>query len=170
VSVEPPERAPVAGWREQFPYRLDADDLVSRREFLRISVVSSGALFGGTLLLGVLGSLTDQRRGGTAVEVARRSELQPNEVRYFNFPGPEDHAVLINLPDQGPVAYSQKCTHLSCAVYYQTEPAPRLFCPCHEGVFSVADGSPTAGPPQRRLPRIRLEQRGDTLYAVEEIP
>jgi hypothetical protein len=34
----------------------------------------------------------------------------------------------------------------------------------------VADGSPTAGPPQRRLPRIRLEQRGDALYAVEEVP
>jgi Rieske Fe-S protein len=169
VSIEPPDRAPATGWREQFPYRLDADDLVSRREFLRIAVLTSGALFGGTLLLAGLGTVNNARRTGAAVPIARAAELQPNEVRYFTFPGPEDHAMLINLPG-GPVAYSQKCTHLSCAVYYQSEPSERLYCPCHEGIFSVADGEPVAGPPQRRLPRIRLEQRDGILYAVEEVP
>ena len=170
MSVERPEPARVPRWRRQFPYRLDADDLVTRREFLRISVIGSGALFAGTVALAGLGTVTDARRTGEAVAVAKLSELHPNEVRYFTFPGPEDHAVLINLADRGPVAYSQKCTHLSCAVYYQSEPNERLYCPCHEGIFSVADGEPVAGPPQRRLPRIVLEQRGDTLYAVEEMP
>ncbi len=169
MSVEPPDRAPVARWRTEFPYRLDADDLVTRREFLRIAVLSSGALFGGTLLLGALSTVDNQRRSAGAVEVARLSELQPNEVRYFTYPGPDDHAMLINLPS-GPVAYSQKCTHLSCAVYPRSEPTRDLYCPCHEGVFSINDGEPLAGPPQRRLPRIRLEQRADILYAVEQIP
>jgi Rieske Fe-S protein len=169
MSVEPPDRVPVAKWRTEFPYRLDADDLVSRREFLRIAVLSSGALFGGTLLLGALGTVNDQRRTGQAVAVARPAALQPNEVRYFTFPGPEDHAGLINAPG-GPVAYSQKCTHLSCAVYYRSEPSSQLYCPCHEGIFSVADGEPIAGPPQPRRPRKPHEQHGDTRYAVEEIP
>jgi Rieske Fe-S protein len=170
MSVERPPRPQVPSWRTEFPYRLDADDLVTRREFLRIAVLSSGALFGGTLLLAGLGTVNDQRRSAGAVEVARLSELQPNEVRYFRYPGPDDHAMLINLPDRGPVAYSQKCTHLSCAVYPRSEPTRDLYCPCHEGIFSIDDGAPIAGPPQRRLPRIRLEQRGDILYAVEEIP
>ena len=66
------------------------------------------------------------------------------------------------------VAYSQKCTHLSCAVYYQPE-RERLYCPCHEGVFDPVTGEPVAGPPQRRLAD-RPAQDGDTLYAVGHVP
>jgi Rieske Fe-S protein len=45
-----------------------------------------------------------------------------------------------------------------------------LLCPCHDGKFDALTGEPIAGPPQRRLPRIRLEQRGGELYAIEEVP
>jgi Rieske Fe-S protein len=110
--------------------------------------------------------------GKTHVErkaIIKASEVPPGTAHYFNYPGSEDQAVLINIPGQGFVAYSQKCTHLSCAVFYQKD-EQRLYCPCHEGIFSVADGEPVAGPPQRRLPRIRLEQRDGILYAVEEVP
>lgn len=162
-----PDRVPA--WRLQFPYRHDADELVARREFLRVALVGSGALSAGTILLAVLGTL-ERPTEHPAVAVARVSELEPNEVRYFTYPGPEDQAVLINRPDSGPVAFSQKCTHLACAVYYQAEPDERLFCPCHDGVFSALTGDPVAGPPQRRLPRIVLEQRGDELFAVDVVP
>ncbi len=56
------------------------------------------------------------------------------------------------------MAYSQKCTHLSCAVYYEKE-QNRLECPCHQGFFSITDGSVLQGPPQRALPRVALEQK-----------
>ncbi len=62
-------------------------------------------------------------------------------------------------------AYSQKCTHLSCAVVYSPE-RDRLECPCHDGVFSVATGAVEQGPPPRPLQRIELEQRPDGIYAV----
>jgi len=63
------------------------------------------------------------------------------------------------------VAYSQKCTHLSCAVYYSKE-SNKLECPCHRGYFDVNDGRVLAGPPTRPLPRIELEARGDQLIAI----
>ena len=63
------------------------------------------------------------------------------------------------------MAYSQKCTHLSCAVY-PSDDGRRLECPCHEGYFSVEDGRVLQGPPPRPLPEIVLEWRGDELWAT----
>jgi nitrite reductase/ring-hydroxylating ferredoxin subunit len=158
----------IPGWRAQFPYRLDADDVVTRREFLRFSILSSGALFLGTVVLAILAPF---RRGPAPAPLAigRADELPTGAARYFRFPGPRDEAVVINTRERGLVAYSQKCTHLSCSVTYQAE-RDRLFCPCHDGVFSPLTGEPVAGPPQRPLPRIVLERRGDTIYAVDQVP
>lgn len=153
--------------RTEFPYRNDLDAAVSRREFLRFAVLGSGALFLGTVGLAVAGAVDDRRRGEPKA-IVRVGDLRPGEAFYFNYPGDDDQAVLLNLPS-GLVAYSQKCTHLACAVYYQQE-RERLFCPCHDGVFSITDGEPIAGPPQRRLPRIILETRGGMIYAIEERP
>ena len=42
--------------------------------------------------------------------------------------------------DRDLVAYSQKCTHLSCAVIPRPEKGV-LHCPCHEGFFDLRSGS-----------------------------
>jgi len=63
------------------------------------------------------------------------------------------------------VAYGQKCTHLSCAVYFSAK-EDRLECPCHQGFFSVRDGSVLQGPPPRPLPQITLERDNAKLIAV----
>ena len=86
-------------------------------------------------------------------------------VVYFQYPDPDDQAMLLHLPGGLFVAFSQQCTHLSCAVYFQAE-HERLYCPCHEGVFNPLTGDPVAGPPVRRLPRVRLRREGDLLLAV----
>jgi nitrite reductase/ring-hydroxylating ferredoxin subunit len=163
-----PARVRPGRWRAAFPYHWDADDLVSRRELLRFAVLASGSLFAGTAVLAVLGWL-DSRRRGTPKPIVRASEVPEGTAHYFTYPEPDDQAVLLHLPGDRWVAYSQKCTHLSCAVYYQAE-QQRLYCPCHEGVFDVATGDVVAGPPQRRLPRITLRRDGDLLMAVEEVP
>ncbi|MCC7104026.1 MAG: Rieske 2Fe-2S domain-containing protein [Chloroflexi bacterium] len=155
-------------WRAEFPYHWDTDALVSRRELLRFAVLTSGTLFAGTAVLALLGWF-DNRRRGTPKPIARVTDVPEGEALYFAYPEAGDQAMLLHLPGGRFVAYSQKCTHLSCAVYYQPE-RTRLYCPCHEGVFDVATGEPTAGPPQRRLPRIALRQEGDMLLAVEETP
>lgn len=155
-------------WRAEFPYHWDADDLVSRRQLLQVTIYTSGALFSVTALLAFLG-LVRQRSRTAPQPIARVSEVAEGEARYFHYPAADDEAVLLHLPGGRFVAYSQTCTHLSCSVYYQHE-EERLFCPCHSGVFDALTGEPTAGPPQRPLPRIALRQEGDTIYAVERTP
>jgi Rieske Fe-S protein len=63
------------------------------------------------------------------------------------------------------VAYSQVCTHLSCAVVYD-KAENQIVCPCHRGVFDVNQGTPVAGPPTRPLPRVKLDLRDDQFYAT----
>ncbi len=151
-------------WQTEFPYHWDADDLVSRRELLHFAVSTSGALFAGTVLLAILGLAPPPARADEQ-PIARAADVSEGSAFYFNYPGPADGAVLLHLPGGGFVAYSQRCTHLSCSVFYQEE-RRRLLCPCHEGVFDPRTGEPVAGPPRRRLPQIALRQEGDQIYAV----
>ncbi|MBI4499283.1 MAG: Rieske 2Fe-2S domain-containing protein [Chloroflexi bacterium] len=141
--------------------------MVSRRELLHLAVYTSGALFAGTALLAVLGLLRRPPRAAPQ-PVARVEEVAEGQAFYFHYPTPDDEAVLLHLPGGRFVAYSQKCTHLACSVYYQPERG-RLFCPCHDGVFDPVTGEPVAGPPPRRLPQIVLRREGDLIYAVERV-
>ncbi len=151
-------------WQAEFPYHWDADDLVSRRQLLQFAVYTSGALFASTALLALLG-LIERPRSATTQPIARVNEVPEGQAFYFHYPQPDDQAMLLHLPGGRFVAYSQRCTHLSCAVYYQPERG-RLYCPCHDGVFNPLTGDPVAGPPQRRLPQIQLRREGDQILAV----
>ena len=155
-------------WRLKFPYHWDADELISRRELLRFTVYTSGSIFAVTTLLAILG-LLKQEPVAERRAIARVDEVPEGGVKYFEYPGKGDQAVLLHLAGGGFVAYNQTCTHLSCAVYYQ-EAHKQLVCPCHEGIFNPLTGDPVAGPPRRRLERIEISQEGDTLYAVAVIP
>ena len=83
----------------------------------------------------------------------------------FRYPSEDSPCIAIRTPEGRLVGYSQVCTHLSCAVVYE-QSENQLLCPCHRGVFDVNQGTPVAGPPSRALPRVKLEQRGDQIYAV----
>lgn len=155
-------------WRADFPFGWDADDLVSRRQLLQWSVWASGALFASTGLLAALSFLRDRRRG-TVRAIVAASAVPVGEAHYFSYPGANDHAILLRLAERRFVAYSGKCTHLSCAVYWDARRG-RLLCPCHEGVFHPETGDVLAGPPPRPLPRIALEERDGVLYAMGETP
>src|SRR6185295_12150544 len=92
-------------------------------------------------------------------------ELAVGGVKLFSYPTPDDPCIMVRTGVDKVVAFSQKCTHLSCAVYYAKE-ENRLECPCHEGYFSVEDGSVLQGPPPRGLPRIVLSREGNALVAT----
>ncbi len=155
----------VKRWRSEFPYHWDADDLVSRRELLNFAIYTSGALFAGTAVIAILGALRRRARTTEPRPIARVGDVAPGSAVYFAYPEQDEQAMLLRLPDGRFVAYNQRCTHLSCAVYYQPERG-RLYCPCHEGVFNPETGDPVAGPPPRRLEQVILRQEGDTLYAL----
>ena len=92
-------------------------------------------------------------------------EIPVQGVKLFTYPGPEDSCILVRTSEDRYAAFSQKCTHLSCAVYYVAEKR-RLECPSHQGYFSIEDGSVLQGPPTRPLPRVILERRGTELIAI----
>ena len=83
----------------------------------------------------------------------------------FSYPTSEDPCILIRTGRDGFAAYSQKCTHLSCAVIPRIDEGV-IHCPCHAGVFDLRTGRNIAGPPPRPLPRIELDVDGDDVYAV----
>lgn len=153
-------------WQQEFPYHWNSDEAISRRELLNFAVYSSGALFAATAVLAGLG-FRPRSSSGPAVQVARMSDVPPGQAVYFHYPSSAlgDEAMLLHLPNGQFAAYNQTCTHLSCGVFYQPE-RQRLFCPCHEGIFSPETGEPVAGPPQRRLTRITLRQQDGVIYAT----
>jgi Rieske Fe-S protein len=153
-------------WRQEFPYPWDEDEVVTRRDTLRFLLAGSGALFLATGVLAVLGNLPTSPKV-QAVPIAKVGELAENQWKVFNFPDQYAQGILINLPQKGLVAYSDVCTHLSCAVLYQND--GKLHCPCHDGLFDAATGNVLAGPPTRPLPLIQLAIHNGTIYAVKEV-
>ena len=151
-------------WRQDFPIDWPEDHYVSRRDFTKFMVLTSFAFVIGQVWI-ALQNFFRTRRGEPAIrQIARADQMPIGGALIFEYPAPHDTCLLLRLNEQEFVAYSQKCTHLSCAVVPQLE-SNRLYCPCHEGAFDLASGAPTAGPPQRPLPRIKLEIYGDAIYA-----
>lgn len=155
-------------WRKEFPYPWGEDEVVTRRDTLRFLLAGSGALFLATGVLAIVGDLPSGAQV-KAVPIARVGELAENAWKVFDFPDQYAQGILINLPGKGLVAYSDVCTHLSCAVTYQ-KGSKQLYCPCHEGFFDAATGEVLAGPPTRPLPLIELAVQDDIIYAVKVVP
>ena len=62
-----------------------------------------------------------------------------------------------NWSPAGYVAYSKLCTHLGCPVGLYEQQLQLLVCPCHQSMFTVADGGyPIFGPAPRPLPQLPL--------------
>src|SRR5262245_29380603 len=136
-------------WRDEFAIEAATEKYVARRQFAKFLILTSLGMFIGNLWILVRSwfageaSLAPQR-------VASLSDIPVGEMKLFSYPTPEDPCIMIRTAPDTLVAYSQKCTHLSCAVYFAQE-RKRLECPCHEGYFSVEDGSVLQGPPPRPL-------------------
>jgi nitrite reductase/ring-hydroxylating ferredoxin subunit len=164
----PPDGRPAheqPQWRKDFPIDWPKDEYVSRRDFSKFLTLTSLAFAVGQLWI-VGRSWWRQSRGlPPLIRIASRAELPVGKSLVFNYPGAHDSCLLVRLSEDDFVAYSQKCTHLSCAVVPKVERGV-LHCPCHEGYFDLRSGRRLAGPPPRPLPRVTLEVRGDDLYAT----
>lgn len=149
---------------DEFAVETATEQYVTRRQFSKFLVLTSLGMFAGNLWILVK---TWFRRPTVPAEriVAGIDEIAVGEVKLFTFPEPADACIMIRTAADQVVAYGQKCTHLSCAVYYAKE-ANRLECPCHEGYFSITDGAVLQGPPPRGLPRILLRREGNQVIAT----
>lgn len=157
-----PDKEPL--WKDEFSVFTSDERYVTRRQFTKFLTLGSLGMFVGNIWI-LLKSYFTKEPEYPFAEIASVGDVGIREVKLFGYPRPEDRCILIRTGEDDYVAYSQKCTHLSCAVYYSAE-SDRLECPCHQGFFSVKDGSVLQGPPRRPLPEISLKKEGGRLIAT----
>jgi Rieske Fe-S protein len=151
-------------WREDFPVRWDEDHYMTRRELAKFLTLGSGLLASVNALVAFIG-LTGRAPAAPVRRIAAADEVAPGGSLLFRYPTDDDPCILVRDASGRLDAFSQICTHLSCAVVHQPG-VHALACPCHRGSFATSDGRPLAGPPTRRLPRVVIEQRGADLVAT----
>ncbi len=160
------EREPL--WRDEFSISKAGERYVGRRQLTKFLMLASLGMFAGNLWI-LVRSWFRKTPLYTPRTIARAGEIPVGGVKLFTYPAPGEQCILVRTGENDYVAYSQKCTHLSCAVYYSRE-NDRIECPCHHGYFSIRDGSVLQGPPTRPLPRVTLERKGDDLLATAMSP
>lgn len=151
-------------WREDFPVRWDEDHYMTRRELAKFLTLGSGLLASVNILIAFIG-LHAPIPATPVQRIADTDDIPAGGTLLFRYPTADDPCILVRDLSGKLNAYSQVCTHLSCAVVHRPDERS-LACPCHKGSFSSADGQPLAGPPTRRLPRIVIEQRGAEIVAT----
>ena len=167
VSDESNVRTATAPYQAEFPYERDSEAQVTRREFCNFLFLTSSALFIGAA--GFAGKAAYDARTPAKFTPARidgAMSIEPGSALNFSYPAAEDTAILIRGTDGSYAAFGQKCTHLSCPVFYSQE-NDRLECPCHNGGFSSKTGEVLYGPPPRPLDRIELETINGEIFSVK---
>jgi Rieske Fe-S protein len=128
-------------------------------------VLTSAAFTAGQLWIAAQNWYRHRSGRPPIVRVAALDQVAVGGTLAFTYPDEHEPCLLVRLTVDDFVAFNQKCTHLSCAVIPRFEEGSFL-CPCHNGLFDLRTGAPTAGPPRRPLTRIVLERRGPDIYAV----
>jgi nitrite reductase/ring-hydroxylating ferredoxin subunit len=171
ITIAPDERPAreQPAWRQDFPIDWPADQFVARRDFAKFLVLTSCAFVAGQGWIAAQHLVRKNRPSFPRTHIASLRGIPIGSATMFDYPTEHDPCLLVRIDDQTLVAYSQACTHLSCAVVPKVAEGV-LHCPCHEGYFDLRTGRNIAGPPPRPLPKILIEIDGDDVFAtgVEE--
>ena len=166
ISGESNVRTATAPFQAEFPYERDEESQVTRREFCNFLFLTSSALFLGSAgFAGKLAYESTFEPNFAPLKIEGAEVLQPGSALNFRYPEEKDTAILIRAADGQFYAFEQKCTHLTCPVYY-SKSNDRLECPCHEGGFDVHTGNVLYGPPPRPLGQIAIEIRDGEVWAI----
>ena len=152
-------------WRTDFPIDWPQDNYIERRDFMKFMVLVSLSLTIGQFWIAAQNWWRKRRGAPPIAKVATVDEVPVGGAMVFAYPRSTDPCLLVRTAAASFVAYSQKCTHLSCAVRPRVNEG-LIVCPCHEGFFDLTSGRPVAGPPRRPLVRILLDIREDGIYAT----
>jgi Rieske Fe-S protein len=159
LSDERDVREATAPYQAEFPYERDDEAQVTRREFCNFLFLTSSALLAGTAGFAAKSAYDASRESAMApMKIDGAMELQPGSSLNFHYPDENDTAILVRTKEGQYFAYGQKCTHLTCPVYYAKD-HDRLECPCHEGGFDAKTGNVLYGPPPRPLDKVEIEVR-----------
>ena len=151
-------------WRRDFPVSCDDDTYATRRELMKFLGLTSIAFLAGTCAAPARrwwGQFSTAQSGSIAI--AGLEEIPVGGHKLFRRPAEDDPCILLRLESERFVAFEQRCTHLSCPVYFNAADN-QLVCPCHHGFFSADDGRPIAGPPKRGLTRLPISVQGAQVW------
>lgn len=158
----PPKPAPEV----DFPINRVEAEHVSRREFAKFLCLISGGMAAGSGWVAIKDKVVPPFRIKGEAFVCRVSDVPRGGTHAFTVEGSRIPFILIHLNDGSFRAYEQKCTHLSCAVYYSPE-HNKIECPCHHGFFDASTGKVLQGPPPRPLPHLEVVLRGEEIFVRE---
>lgn len=148
---------------------LDASDgpRLKRREFCnRLLLTSSGLLVGASILAAKAAAQPGIQVAYPPRRIEGAESLMPGSALYFNYPSSTDPAILVRSVEGEYYAYSCRCSHLGCSVYFERA-GRRLECPCHRGAYELNTGFVMYGPPTRALSQILLRMRaGGAVWAI----
>ena len=120
----------------------------------RREVLSSGAAIAAALLVGC-GS------GRTANDLVAVT-VRKSDIPVGGGVVRAESGVVITQPQAGTyLGFTSVCTHQQCDVREVRDDG--IFCACHGSLFSITDGSPTAGPASTPLAFVELVDNGDSL-------
>jgi Rieske Fe-S protein len=149
-----------------FPIERVEAEHVSRREFAKFLCLVSGGMAVGSGWVAVKDRLFPKPRIQGEVHVCKANDIPLGSTHPFTVPGSTTPYILIHLMDGSWHVYEQKCTHLSCAVFYQPK-TDKIECPCHNGSFDARSGVVLQGPPPRPLPRLEVILKGEDIFVAE---
>ena len=149
-------------WADDFPVDVAQDTHIARRDFIRFLFLVSLGLF--TVTIGVfIKSLRHRIHPIKEFRILGSEDIEVGGSYVFSLPEDKGPVILVRLSENEYVAYSQKCTHLQCPVIWKKSES-KLVCPCHHGAFNVKTGDVLYGPPERPLPRIKLDVRKEGVF------
>ncbi|TBH21274.1 ubiquinol-cytochrome c reductase iron-sulfur subunit [Thermus thermamylovorans] len=92
-----------------------------------------------------------------------------NTVLVVRYPPEELSPEVAQHGVEGVIAYSAVCTHLGCIISQWVADRRAGLCPCHGGLYDLAQGARVlAGPVPRPVPQLPLREEGGLLVAAGE--
>jgi Rieske Fe-S protein len=144
----------------------DHKDRLTRRTFCNRLLVTSSGLLVGASALGAVAGQPNPQLAYPPLRIEGAEALMPGSSLYFTYPSRTDPAILVRNQTGEFYAFSQKCSHLGCSVYFDRN-RRCLECPCHQGAFDAQTGVVLNGPPTQPLNQIVLQMRaGGAVWAV----
>src|ERR1043166_509611 len=108
-----PSKTPL--WRDEFSVFTADERYVNRRQFTKFLTLTSFGMFAGNLWI-LARSLFYRAPSFPQQPIAAIDEVPIGGVKIFSYPTNADPCILVRTGTDAWAAYSQKCTHLSCAV------------------------------------------------------
>nr|WP_315142509.1 Rieske (2Fe-2S) protein [uncultured Flavobacterium sp.] len=150
-------------WKKDFPILKQQASNVSRRDFAKFLTLVSGGLMVGSGLVAAKAYILPKEEVAGEHFVCKKDEIPVGGTRAFVIEGSTIPYILIHLESGEFKAYEQKCTHLSCSVFYKPG-TDIIYCPCHNGSFDAKTGEVLAGPPPRALPNLEVFLKGNDIF------